>query len=78
MLTNRLIAGGPDSLIVGLAMAGDIEQQMAVLEGIWRAPSTATTSLLDAVGTLHPDKRISKAARKALFKRRSGQGTPKR
>jgi|GEM_PF-768866 len=78
VLTNRLIAGGPDSLIVALAMAGDIEQQMAVLEGTWRAPSTATTSLLDAIGTLHPDKRISKAARKALFKRRSGQGIPKR
>ena len=40
----------------------------------WRVDHPATADVLEAMGRLHPDKRIAKEARKAAFKARSQQG----
>jgi hypothetical protein len=44
---------------------------VAMLERVWRVDRPETEDVLAAIGTSHPDKQISKAARKALFKYRS-------
>ncbi len=43
----------------------------AMLDLVWRVDRPETEGVLAAIGTAHPDKQISKAARKALFKYRS-------
>lgn len=40
----------------------------------WRVDHPATPDVLEAMGRLHPDKRVAKEARKAAFKARSQQG----
>lgn len=62
---------GPDSAASAWAVpaAGDPGID-AMLNSAWRVPGFATGEVLAAVGG-HPDKRIAKAARKALFKYRS-------
>lgn len=42
-----------------------------MLEQAWRVKSDATEGALEAIGSSHPDKKVAKAARKALFKFRS-------
>ncbi len=53
---------GPAAATVGLP---------AMLEMAWRVDRRETEGVLAAIGTTHPDKQVSKAARKALFKHRS-------
>lgn len=74
VLAQRLVTRGPDGLCDTLALAGDHERQVAVLAGLWRSPSPATELVLAATGEIHPVKVVAKAARKALFKRRSWVG----
>jgi hypothetical protein len=40
----------------------------------WRVEHPATAEVLEAMGRLHPDKRVAKEARKAAFKARSQRG----
>ncbi|MEV4229763.1 hypothetical protein AB0J81_22220 [Streptomyces bobili] len=74
-----------DTLAAQLAAEGNSEELQALLEGLaqqhsgffaaaWRVGHPATADVLDAMGRLHPDKRIAKEARKAAFKARSQQG----
>ncbi len=44
---------------------------VAMLERVWRVDRPETEDVLAAIGTSHPDKQISKTARKALFRYRS-------
>ncbi len=74
VLAQRLVTGGPDRLCDTLALAGDHGRQIAVLGNLWRSPSPATELVLAAIGEVHPVKVVAKAARKALFKRRSWKG----
>lgn len=74
VLAQRLVTRGPDGLCDTLALAGDHEHQVAVLGELWRSPSPATEVVLAAIGEVHPVKAVAKAARKALFKRRSWSG----
>lgn len=74
VLAQRLVTGGPDRLCDTLALAGDHARQIAVLSDLWRSPSPATEVVLAAIGEVHPVKVVAKAARKALFKRRSWSG----
>ena len=69
-----MVTGGPDSLISTLALAGDHGRQVDVIPGMWRAPSPMTELVLTAVSQAHPTNVVAKAARKALFKRRSSWG----
>ncbi len=55
---------GPAAKTVGLP---------AMLERAWRVDRPETEVVLAAIGTVHPDKKAAKAARKALFKYRSAR-----
>ena len=63
---------GPDAAAAAWAVpaAGDPGVDV-MLSMAWRVPGQRTGEVLAAVGGHHPDKRIAKAARKALFKYRS-------
>ena len=75
VLIQRLVTGGPDSLCDTLGIAGDHDAQVNVIGRLWRSPSNATDGVLAAIGELHPERVVAKAARKARFQRRSWLGT---
>ncbi|MDL2076776.1 hypothetical protein QNN03_10045 [Streptomyces sp. GXMU-J15] len=71
-----------DTVAAQLAAEGNSEELRALVEGlaqqhsgffaaVWRVNHPATAEVLEAMGRLHPDKRIAKEARKAAFKARS-------
>ncbi|KUO07051.1 hypothetical protein [Streptomyces sp. DSM 15324] len=73
-----------DTVAAQLAAEGNSEELQALVEGLaaqhsgffaaaWRVDHPATPDVLEAMGRLHPDKRIAKEARKAAFKARSHQ-----
>ncbi|MEU0334466.1 hypothetical protein [Streptomyces sp. NPDC006193] len=74
-----------DTLAAQLAAEGNSEELRALVEGLaaqhsgffaaaWRVDHPATPEVLEAMGRLHPDKKVAKEARKAAFKARSQQG----
>ncbi|MFG3246005.1 hypothetical protein [Streptomyces sp. NPDC048187] len=74
-----------DTVAAQLAAEGNSEELRALVEGLarqhsgffdtaWRVVHPATPDVLEAMGRLHPDKKIAKEARKAAFKARSQQG----
>ncbi|WP_186779775.1 hypothetical protein [Streptomyces salinarius] len=74
-----------DTVAAQLAAEGNSEELRALVEGLaqqhsgffdtaWRVEHPATPDVLEAMGRLHPDKKIAKEARKAAFKARSQQG----
>lgn len=71
VLAHRLVTGGPPALAASLALAGDDDRQLALLDRLWRSPSPDTEFVLAALGETHPAKKVAKAARKGLFRRRS-------
>ncbi|MCX2922718.1 hypothetical protein [Streptomyces sp. NEAU-W12] len=75
-----------DTVAAQLSAEGNSEELQALVEGLarqhsgffdtaWRVEHPATADVLEAMGRLHPDKAIAKAARKAAFKARSQQGS---
>ncbi|MGI5453811.1 hypothetical protein ACQEWB_11685 [Streptomyces sp. CA-249302] len=75
-----------DTVAAQLAAEGNSEELTELVEGLaqqhqgffaaaWRVEHPATADVLEAMGRLHPDKRIAKEARKAAFKARSQQGS---
>lgn len=74
VLAQRLVTAGPEGLCDALALTGGDEGQVGVIGRLWRSPSTATDSVLAAIGEIHPTKTVAKAARKARFQRRSWLG----
>ncbi|NUP17838.1 MAG: hypothetical protein HOZ81_17450 [Streptomyces sp.] len=74
-----------DTLAAQLAAEGNSDELRALVQGLaaqhsgfftaaWRVEHPATADVLEAMGRLHPDKKIAKEARKAAFKARSQQG----
>ncbi|MBA9045145.1 hypothetical protein ACFY2H_12955 [Streptomyces griseofuscus] len=74
-----------DTVAAQLAAEGNSEELQALVEGLaeqhsgffaaaWRVEHPATADVLEAMGRLHPDKKVAKEARKAAFKARSQQG----
>ncbi|ANP54325.1 hypothetical protein J2Z21_006301 [Streptomyces griseochromogenes] len=74
-----------DTVAAQLAAEGNSEELRALVEGLaeqhrgffaaaWRVEHPATADVLEAMGRLHPDKKVAKEARKAAFKARSQQG----
>ncbi|MFI7411504.1 hypothetical protein ACIBU0_22835 [Streptomyces sp. NPDC049627] len=74
-----------DTVAAQLAAEGNSDELRALVQGLaaqhsgffaaaWRVDHPATADVLEAMGRLHPDKRIAKEARKAAFKARSQQG----
>lgn len=74
VLAQRVVTRGPEGLSDTLALAGDHQRQVELIGRLWRLPSTATEFVLAAIGEVHPVKAVAKAARKALFQRRSRNG----
>ncbi|MFC7264497.1 hypothetical protein [Streptomyces lutosisoli] len=75
-----------DTLAAQLAAEGNSDELQALVEGLarqhsgffataWRVDHPATPDVLEAMGRLHPDKKVAKEARKAAFKARSQQGS---
>lgn len=73
-----------DTLAAQLAAEGNSAELQALVEGLasqhsgffttaWRVDHPATPEVLEAMGRLHPDKKVAKEARKAAFKARSQQ-----
>ncbi|WP_125264161.1 hypothetical protein [Streptomyces alboflavus] len=73
-----------DTIAAQLAAEGNSEELQALVEGLaaqhsgffaaaWRVEHPATADVLEAMGRLHPDKKVAKEARKAAFKARSQQ-----
>ena len=74
-----------DTIAAQLAAEGNSEELQALVQGLaaqhssffaaaWRVDHPATPDVLEAMGRLHPDKKVAKEARKAAFKARSQQG----
>ncbi|MFF8595758.1 hypothetical protein ACF061_30790 [Streptomyces sp. NPDC015220] len=74
-----------DTVAAQLAAEGDSAELHALVQGLaeqhggffaaaWRVDHPQTADVLEAMGRLHPDKRIAKEARKAAFKARSAHG----
>ncbi|MFF0969616.1 hypothetical protein ACWDQO_21690 [Streptomyces sp. NPDC003703] len=74
-----------DTVAAQLAAEGDSEELLALVQGLaeqhsgffaaaWRVDHPHTADVLEAMGRLHPDKKIAKEARKAAFKARSAHG----
>jgi hypothetical protein len=74
-----------DTVAAQLAAEGNSDELTALVQGLarqhsgffaaaWRVDHPATADVLEAMGRLHPDKRIAKEARKAAFKARSQHG----
>ncbi|MGW4548815.1 hypothetical protein ACWEN4_20950 [Streptomyces violaceorubidus] len=74
-----------DTVAAQLAAEGNSEELRALVEDlarqhsgffdtVWRVEHPATPDVLEAMGRLHPDKKVAKEARKAAFKARSQQG----
>lgn len=69
----QLAAEGNSAELRGL-VEGLAQQHGGFFEAAWRVEHPATADVLEAMGRLHPDKRVAKEARKAAFKARSQQG----
>jgi len=74
-----------DTVAAQLAAEGNSAELQALVEGLarqhsgffaaaWRVDHPATPDVLEAMGRLHPDKKVAKEARKAAFKARSQRG----
>ncbi|MER6853316.1 hypothetical protein ABT333_37450, partial [Streptomyces flaveolus] len=74
-----------DTVAAQLAAEGNSEELRALVQGLamqhsgffdtaWRVGHPATADVLEAMGRLHPDKKVAKEARKAAFKARSQHG----
>ncbi|MEU6280640.1 hypothetical protein [Streptomyces sp. NPDC047028] len=74
-----------DTIAAQLAAEGNSEELQLLVEGLagqhsgffavaWRVDHPATADVLEAMGRLHPDKKVAKEARKAAFKARSQHG----
>jgi hypothetical protein len=50
---------------------GPVGSDPAAVEALWRVPHPSTGRVLERIAQHHPNKKIAKAARKALFKVRS-------
>lgn len=74
-----------DTVAAQLAAEGNSVELRALVEGLaqqhgsffdaaWRVEHPATPDVLEAMGRIHPDKKVAKEARKAAFKARSQVG----
>ncbi|MER7688564.1 hypothetical protein [Streptomyces sp. NPDC097610] len=72
-IAAQLAAEGNSAELQGL-VEGLAQQHGGFFAAAWRVDHPATPDVLEAMGRLHPDKKIAKEARKAAFKARSQQG----
>ena len=71
VLFHRLVTTEPAGMLDTLAMAGDDSRQARLATELGRSPAPSAETVLEAIGAHHPVRPVAKAARKALFLRRS-------
>ena len=71
VLFQRLVMTEPAGMLETLALVGDDDRQARLATELGRSPAPSAESVLEAIGTHHPVRTVAKAARKALFLRRS-------
>jgi hypothetical protein len=71
VLYHRLVATEPAGMLEALALAGDDNQQARLAAELGKSPAPSAEAVLAAIGTHYPVRTVAKAARKALFLRRS-------
>ncbi|MFI9718905.1 hypothetical protein ACIHFE_04500 [Streptomyces sp. NPDC052396] len=69
-IAAQLAVGGESEELRGL-VEGLVGQHNGFLDAAWRVDHPATAEVLEAMGRLHPDKKVAKEARKAAYKARS-------
>jgi hypothetical protein len=70
-LVMLLDTEGPAALVDHLEELGPPEEQMAMMEDVWRATTPRVREVLEAISKAHPVPKVAKSARTAAFKRRS-------
>ncbi|GAA0409246.1 hypothetical protein [Streptomyces luteireticuli] len=68
------LATEDDSAELRDLVQGLVGQHSGFFDSAWRVEHPATADVLEAMGRLHPDKKVAKEARKAAFKARSRRG----
>ncbi len=71
VLFHRLVMTEPAGMLDTLALAGDDDRQARLATELGRSPTPSAEFVLEAIGAHHPVRTVAKAARKALFQRRS-------
>ncbi|MEV6649568.1 hypothetical protein [Streptomyces sp. NPDC051219] len=69
-IAAQLGAEGDSAELQGL-VEGLVGQHSGFFDAAWRVDHPATADVLEAMGRLHPDRKVAKDARKAAFKARS-------
>ncbi|GAA0418086.1 hypothetical protein Acor_19950 [Acrocarpospora corrugata] len=64
---------GRPEFVSSLEDIGPATDLIGLLEVIWKVRHPHVEELLEAIGDAHPDKQVNKAAKRALFKARSGE-----
>jgi hypothetical protein len=71
VLFQRLLMTEPAGMLGTLAVAGDDDRQARLATELGLSSAPSAESVLEAIGAHHPVRTVAKAARKALFLRRS-------
>ncbi|HYZ99451.1 MAG TPA: hypothetical protein VE575_11915 [Acidimicrobiales bacterium] len=66
---------GPQAVTGWVAPVAGKARPAVMTGSAWRVRRPETETVLAAIGSLHPDETVSRAARKALFKHRSSRGS---
>jgi len=61
----------PDEMIVQFDEMGQHHDPLDIIGNLWQIDLPETIELLEAIGRMHPEKAVAKAARKAVFQHRS-------
>ncbi|MFI1828522.1 hypothetical protein ACH41E_19055 [Streptomyces sp. NPDC020412] len=69
-IAAQLDAGGELAELQGLVQ-DLVGQHSGFFDAVWRVDHPATAEVLEAIGRLHPDRRIAKEARRAAFRAKS-------
>lgn len=69
------IAADDDPEDLGELVRDLVDRHEGFFAAAWRVDHPATAAVLEAMGRLHPDRKVAKEARKAAFKARSREGT---
>ncbi|MFC4030472.1 hypothetical protein ACFO3J_03185 [Streptomyces polygonati] len=68
------LSADDDAELLGELIRDLVARHDGFFDAAWRVEHPATADVLEAMGRLHPDRKIAKDARKAAFKARSREG----
>jgi hypothetical protein len=67
VLVHRLVAVGEEGLCEALAGPAGTRDKVSVIARLWRSPSTATDTVLAAIGEMHPSKIVARRLARRAF-----------